>query len=314
MQENEARSQAESDPPAWLWQRLLSKGIVSGRGAPVALGGGRSNKVWRIDPEDTGREKNSSRCMSTLVLKLFRSEGRTPLFANDATLETLCLRALAGTGLAPRLIAEGGWTRNRWIVYAHVPGATWRKEPAIVARILTDLHRIVPPVGLPRGRNGSHDLVRQTRTMLADCRSDDAARLRELQPAGAVAPVGHVGLVHGDPVPGNIVIHDGRAVLIDWQSPCLGDPCEDLAIFLSPAMQSVYRKAPLSPEEVSTFLAAYGDKRTVWRYFALRPWFHWRMAAYCLWREEQGCADYREGLRLELEALAAARAGDCMSG
>ena len=204
--------------------------------------------------------------------------------------------------------------QDQWIVYAHVPGATWRKDPGLVARTLADLHQIPPPAGLPRGRNGSHDLTQQTRRMLADCRSADAARLRELQPAGTVAQTGQVRLVHGDPVPGNVVVHAGRAVLIDWQSPCLGDPCEDLAIFLSPAMQSVYRKAPLSAGEVSAFLRAYGDTHTVRRYLALRPWFHWRMAAYCLWQEEQGCADYREGLRLELEALAAARSRDFMTG
>ena len=33
--------------------------------------------------------------------------------------------------------------------------------------------------------------------------------------------------------------------LIDWQCPALGDPAEDIACFLSPAMQVIYGAGPL---------------------------------------------------------------------
>jgi len=50
-----------------------------------------------------------------------------------------------------------------------------------------------------------------------------------------------------------------------------------------------------------------GDSRIVDRYMALKPWFAWRMAAYCLWRVENGAAAYQKGLELELEVLQAFR-------
>ncbi len=35
--------------------------------------------------------------------------------------------------------------------------------------------------------------------------------------------------IHGDVSPGNVIVHDGRAVLVDWESAGLGDPAWDLA-------------------------------------------------------------------------------------
>ena len=46
------------------------------------------------------------------------------------------------------------------------------------------------------------------------------------------------------------------------------------------------------PAEEQRFLSAYGDAETASRYQALAPWFHWRMAAYCLWRASSGATDY----------------------
>lgn len=108
-----------------------------------------------------------------------------------------------------------------------------------------------------------------------------------------VVPSGRRALLHGDPVPGNLILSPDGPVLIDWQCPATGDPTEDLAIFLSPAMQMFYRGRPLSADEAATFLGAYGDAATVARYRALAPWHHWRMAAYCLWRMARGGGDSR---------------------
>ena len=94
-----------------------------------------------------------------------------------------------------------------------------------------------------------------------------------------------------------------RLTLIDWQCPRLGDPAEDLALFLSPAMQLLYRGAPLGLAEQDAFLAAYPDPQVTARLRALLPWFHWRMAAYCLWKAERGGAEDREAMALEIAAL-----------
>jgi hypothetical protein len=39
------------------------------------------------------------------------------------------------------------------------------------------------------------------------------------------------------------------------------------------------------------------------RYNALRPLFHWRMAAYCLWRAARGDIGYAQAAALEIAAL-----------
>lgn len=105
-------------------------------------------------------------------------------------------------------------------------------------------------------------------------------------------------------MPGNLLLNDDAVVLIDWQCPAIGDPAEDIAIFLSPAMQYVYRGKPLTDDEEAAFLAAYRDRAITRRYRALKPWFHWRMAAYCLWRARNGSPDYAPAFRLEAAALA----------
>ena len=86
----------------------------------------------------------------------------------------------------------------------------------------------------------------------------------------------------------------------------MGDPTEDLSLFMSPAMQSLYRGAPLDTPERDEFLAAYPDRRVISRLLDLQPWYHWRMAAYCLWQGERGRPDYADAAELELEALSAA--------
>ena len=91
----------------------------------------------------------------------------------------------------------------------------------------------------------------------------------------------------------------GGLTLIDWQCPASGDPTEDIATFLSPAMQRLYRGTILSEAEREAFLAAYPDPAIVARYRALKSVYRWRMAAHCLWKAERGASDYAGALRLE---------------
>ncbi len=91
--------------------------------------------------------------------------------------------------------------------------------------------------------------------------------------------------------------------MIDWQSPAVGDPVIDLFCFLSPAMQIAYGDGPLQAAEASEFLAEYPARDVVDRYLVLCPILHWRMAAYCAWRVEQGEEIYDPAMRAELTAL-----------
>ncbi|MDK3016914.1 phosphotransferase family protein [Pseudodonghicola flavimaris] len=274
-------------PPPELIGELRQRGLIV-PGPVRMLSGGRSNLVWQV-PGPVG----------ALVLKLYDPGAATPLFANDAGREVAALRALQRTGLAPELVAERVDGPLSWVLYRHLPGAGWTAGAGQVARLLGHLHR-QPRPDLPAGPRGSAALVRQTRALLALCPEDGG--LAGLEPPGRVAEVAPA-LIHGDPVPGNIVLGPEGAALIDWQCPALGDPAADLAIFLSPAMQLIYRGAPLSPAEEAACLAAYPDRRVVARLNALLPWFHWRMAAYCQLQAGRGQTPYGAGLALERAAL-----------
>lgn len=236
------------------------------------LQGGRSNRVWRI---------------GDLVVKHYRPETATPLFPNDPATEAAALRQF-GPDLAPEYRASGAG----WLAYGFLPGPCWASGPADVARLLFRVHRATPPAGLRRLPMGAAAIAADA----AGFAGPGLPPCPQVPPVDLPAPVP----VHGDPVPGNIVVTARGLRLIDWQCPGLGDPVDDLALFLSPAMQWLYRGAPLAEAEVAAFLAAYPDAATVRRYLVLRPVLHWRIAAHCAFRAARGDAAYADALRLEL--------------
>lgn len=240
-----------------------------------------------------------------LVVKLYLNRADNPLFANDPIREVMALRALSGTGMVPALAASGEFEGQHWLAYDHIPGAPWYSDTPHVAQLLGRLHDQPLMRDLPLGCNGSDELEQQSSEILARCPGDEPmlTELQALRPQGHVAAIAQLALIHGDPVPGNLLAHDGTLTLIDWQCPQQGDPAEDLSLFLSPAMQFLYRGTVLSDHESAAFLSAYPDPHIVSRYQALKPWYHWRMAAYCLWRSLGGAPLDRSALELELQAL-----------
>ncbi len=279
-------------PPSGLVDHLCSTGLIEPGARFHTLYGGRTNQVWKVLGGDGDK-----------VLKVYRTKLSNPLFRNDAKLEARCLSALEPMGFAPRLRATGAHENGHWVFYDHAPGSPWQSEPARVAKLLRKLHALDIAIQVPKGSNGSDDLARHAERILAKCVSDQKARLEHLRPNCEVPPSRSTCLIHGDPVAGNILVADSGLTLIDWQCPAQGDPCEDIALFLSPAMQQLYRGAPLSPAEKAQFLSAYGQPDVTNRYRELQKWYGWRMAAYCLWRVENGATDYAAALDLEIAAL-----------
>lgn len=286
------------EPPEALVAHWVSAGVLDPGSYWVALSGGRTNAVWRVDPPDGGPAK---------VCKLFRAEGETPLFDNDPASERLALEALAGTSLAPGLVAAGATAAGQSLVYAHVAGRGWtaQDDPAPVARALARLHACTAPVGLPKKPMGPEFLREQTLAMLAGLGAG-GADLGGLEPAIPALPTVQAVFLHGDATAGNALVVDSDITFIDWQCPARGDAAEDLAVFLSPAMQMVSGNAQLSVAQEEAFLAAYGDASTVARYRTLRPLFHWRMAAYARWRAARGDTGYAAAAEAEIAALRSA--------
>ena len=275
-----------------LGRELAAAGIVATDAEWRPFYGGRTNRIWRVG---AGAE--------ALVCKLFDPTGDTLLFPNDIAAEALALRALSGTGLAPDFVAETTTNAGACLIYRHIEGEPWHEDVGAVARTLRRLHAHPAPVALRRIASGSQAIAALGHSILADCRSAVADRLGALRPKCDVGGSRGNAFLHGDVVPGNIISTAAGTVLIDWQCPAIGDPCEDLAVFLSPAMQWLYGHRPLSAAEQRRFLQAYGDPDIVERYLALQPLFHWRMAAHCLWKSERGNVDYRAAMDLELAAL-----------
>ncbi|WP_319545452.1 aminoglycoside phosphotransferase family protein [Ruegeria conchae] len=256
------------------------------------LYGGRTNQVWKVLSDH-----------SDAVLKLYRAPFQNPLFRNDAKLEAICLRALNSTGFVPNLRATGFFEKASWVYYDHAPGKPWREGVENVAVLLRRLHSLSINLDLPTGCNGSEDLRCHAEQILRSCQNAETQQLIALKPRGQIPPLAERCLIHGDPVAGNILQSSAGLTLIDWQCPASGDPCEDLAIFLSPAMQQLYRGTPLSEAEVTNFLTAYDRHQVTARYLSLRSWYGWRMAAYCLWRVENGSPEYVRAFELEIQAL-----------
>ncbi|MDU8928957.1 phosphotransferase [Alisedimentitalea sp. MJ-SS2] len=255
------------------------------------LDGGRTNLIWRVDT--AGR---------SLVCKLYKEGRDTPLFVNDAKAEALALQTLTGTGIAPEPVATSDGEAGQSLIYYFVEGVPWRGDIAKAGRLLKRLHDEPAPQKLPRGPMGPLKLLSQAKGMLDEIGSL-GDRLRELEPQAPDVTAGACAFLHGDPVPGNLVEGKDGLTLIDWQCPAIGDPCDDLAVFLSPAMQYAYGNAPLSRSQEEAFLLAYGDRTTIDRYRKMAPVYHWRMAIYCLWQHAQGEPDYKTGAELEIRRL-----------
>ncbi len=283
----------------WIPRAVDAHLVIPSQANWQILRGGRSNRLWRVRWRD-----------QDIVIKIAAGAKRgNPLFPNLPESEYEAMQRLAPHGLAPEPIACLKTAAGMILAYRHVRGIAGRVSPTEAALTLRKLHdhnaggwvsRVIP--------SGSGAIAAQARAMLASCPSPQARRLLSLAPSGLVPPTRRIALLHGDPVPANLVAGEEGTKLIDWQCPAAGDPCEDIAIHLSPAMKALYGHRPLRPREKQAFLAAYGDPEITARYRRLAPFFHWRMAAYCLWKFVRGAREYGSAMRLEIAMLGRIRA------
>jgi tRNA A-37 threonylcarbamoyl transferase component Bud32 len=275
-----------------LIQELASCDHIPSRAQWIRLHGGRTNHVWRVTGPEGG---------DPVVVKLYDKDADNPLFPNRPEDEARVLRALEGRGLAPRLLHHMVTRLGPCLIYSHLEGAAWRRDPKTAAALLHRVHRVTPPQGLRLPPDGSIALEQQIIAILGRL-GKSLADLPNL-PSQEIKPSGAACLLHGDPVPGNMIDCGERLMLIDWQCPAIGDPCEDIALFLSPAMQIAYRGEALSKTDESAFLSAYDDTETLCRYARLAPWYHARTLAYCLWQVEQGESAASDRAEAEHRAL-----------
>ena len=270
----------------------MRQGLVEPDTSWVELVGGRTNQLWKLG---TGPE--------ALVCKLYNKAAASYLFPNDPDVEWQALQFLSGTGIAPDPVTKIETEDGPCLVYRFVEGASALMDVKALGSQLRRLHERRLPNSVRKVEMGAEALRTQTLEILLGCHSKLSVRLAQAEiPVPNLSPVAPVFL-HGDFVPANAVVTVQGATFIDWQCPGNGDPCEDLAMFLSPAMQALYGDGPLSQDAQARFLGGYGKPDLEDRLTALRPFFHWRMAAHCLWKVGQGDTAYEKGLALELAAL-----------
>lgn len=272
---------------------LAEQGVLSPEAEWTALPDRRATRLWRVDR--TGAPP--------VTVKLYAVADPDLLFADDPALEAAMLTHLAAHHVSPRLLFQCSTPSGACLVHGDVPGAPVRQGAFLVARALHKLHGIVRPSGLRQAPDGSAELADQTVAILSDCTSPAAAAARNLAPQGQVPPLQRPVLLHGDPVPDATIITETGFRWAGLGCAASGDPCEDLALFLSPATHMLRGAAPLGATERAAFLASYPSQQTVARYRVLAPWYHWRMLAYCLWRHERGDPVARHALRAEEAGL-----------
>lgn len=265
-----AQKQANSPVPPQVLALL-------GDGPVVALAGGRTNRLWRSGAR---------------VAKLFTHGTATPLFGNDPGVEWIALNALGPRGLAPVPLGLYQTDAGACLVYSHVAGQAGQTAPGTAARLLHRLHSYGPIDGFPTVATGAAVLAEGQR-MFAEAGVQPSP-----MPAAPLPPDRPVP-IHRDPVAQNIIACQAGAVLVDWQCPGMGDPVEDLAHFLSPAMQVLYG----TTGPAADFLSVYPDQTVVARYRIAGAAFHWRMAGYCAWQVARGVQDYRSALEAEMTLL-----------
>lgn len=296
-----------TDPPITLVTALADLLGQEGRAWQI-LNGGRTNRVWRVTPgkfanrSDVAKGKEPQ--FQAIVVKLYSQIGSTPLFPNDPKAEHAVLQMLAPLGLSPRPIELLHGEFGTALVYDYLTGTTWGGDLAALAKLINKVHEIPPPKGLRTISSGSDSLLRQSVEILRACKNAPAELLNQvdvLASQGRVPPLAINKLIHADPVGTNVVETRNGPILIDWQCPALGDPCEDIAIILSPYMQKMYLGKEFSFQERKTFLAAYPEPIISNRYEMLSGFFDLRMAAYAQWCIENGRGGNQADVLIELK-------------
>jgi hypothetical protein len=167
------------------------------------------------------------------------------------------------------------------MIYDYVEGSPWQSGTADVARLLLR-KEAADPDGFRHVPLSPADIMAEGAALFARCNAPPPPRPTLCD----IAPPARLSLIHTDLGPGNLIGHGTGLRIIDWQCPAAGDLAEDIYSFLSPAFQILSEHAVLTPSEQDAFWHALARPDLKARYLALRPFYAWRMAAYCLWRAE----------------------------
>jgi thiamine kinase-like enzyme len=186
-------------------------------------------------------------------------------------------------------------------LYNYIKGETWSHDVETVSELLTRIRKHKYPKGL-RILSGCPSEIKQTGIEIINKLNNyHKNELIKLCPDVSISDIDPV-LLHTDVVPGNLILGEKGLRLIDWQCPAIGDPIVDIMMFLSPGMHQIYGSGKLSMKEHEAFLMSLNCKLRS-RYNIIGPLYHWRLAAYCFWKAEQGFIEYENAALAEIDLL-----------
>ncbi len=248
---------------------LKEQGLWQGPVAVLPLKGGYLNEVLKVTTGDL-----------TVVLKRFAPAASGTLFPNLPDDEARALGLLGPLGVAPRLL--GYWPEQALMACSYVDGGQWHSGTHDVARLLLR-KEVADPTGFRKVPTDPAAVLAEGDALFARCKASPAAARPLPVP---VDPPARLSLIHTDLGASNLIGAGADLRIIDWQCPAAGDLVEDIYSFLSPGFHVLNLHPTLTPDAVATFWTALGRPDLQARHRALRPFYAWRMAAYCLWRSE----------------------------
>lgn len=248
-----------------------------------------------------------------VAVKAYCLERSSAVFRNDPQAEWDALQHLQPIGIAPEPIYFGMSEQTPILIYRFVEVSPSALEVRSAAQLLNQF-REYEWDSLPQVWLGSEWIISRADLMLGELPNSARDWATAHRPQGQVAP--HSGrLCHGDFVGANILVVPSAqptstslqtgeampAIAIDWQTPYRTSAAWDIAMFLSPSMQHRYG---MNDVDEAAFLNTIKDGVAVEHFLELRPWFHWLMAIYALWREDAwGDSAGRFDFKLEAAAL-----------
>jgi thiamine kinase len=272
-----------------LQNYFLMQGITSNETVWHTQTGGRTNKVWRLKGE------------KDLICKLYLQTKTNPLFNNSPEAEYRCLLWLDGSQIAPKPYKYLRTPFGEVLLYDYIKGQIWFHDVDTVSELLTRIRKHKCPKGLRILSNLPSDIKQTGFEIINKLNNYHKDKLIKICPEVSIPDIEPV-LLHTDVVPGNLILGDKGLRLIDWQCPAIGDPIVDIMMFLSPGMHEVYGSGKLSMKNHEVFLMSLtSDLRN--RYNIVGSLYHWRMAAYCFWKAEQGFAEYENAALAEIDHL-----------
>ena len=272
-----------------LQNYLITQRVISNEIVWHAQTGGQTNKVWRLIGE------------KDLICKLYCETENNPLFNNTPEEEYRCLLWLDGSDIAPKPYKFLKTPFGKVLLYNYIKGDTWSHDVEHVSELLTRIHKCKCPSALRILSQIPTDIKQTGLEIINKLNSYHQNELNKICPDVSISDIEPV-LLHTDVVPGNLILGDEGLRLIDWQCPAIGDPILDIMMFLSPGMHEIYGSGKLSMKDHEVFVMSLTSKLRN-RYNVIGPLYHWRLAAYCFWKAEQGFIEYENAALVEIDLL-----------